>query len=589
MEKLFLLVLNMSLTGAYVILAICLVRLPLKKAPKIISYVLWGVAGFRLVIPFSIQSVVSLLPFKARPIPYDIGMQAVPRIDSGIAILNNRVSASLPAAVPTASVNPLQVWIMIGSYVWLIGIGIMIFYSFISIGLLRYRLGKAVLIKDNLYEADNLKTPFVIGIFRPKIYIPIGLSNEERHYIILHEQTHIKRYDHLVKMFAYFVLCLHWYNPFVWFAFVLMGADMEMSCDERVMKEMGEDIKKAYSLSLIRVAAGHRILNGSPLAFGEGGMKERIKNVLNFRKHSRVLIFAAVGLAAIVTVGFAVNRPIKNNNNDTEQLHINLIGGLPRIYHLEHPTDRQKVERIVSVILYGDGRVGDMTLLISSHLGYSNNSYTVDKEAQGNQYSITIYEDTPRSSEGKEIIARFKVIDDKTIELESASNAPFPEVGARYVYREEQRSTGLLSWTLMTIEELKGIAEQYKEDLTMDAFQGFVREHISPDRRSVQFYMYDRPYSLLIHMLEDGKIGSAELFQMDENGMGESIDIRYYDVDKFIEDGTKERTTELPSNLVIVPDFYPESPTGVYGGVVNDKDYQDIYLKTYDGSLEKFN
>ncbi len=307
MEKLFLSVLNMSLTGAYVIAVILLARLLLKKAPKIISYTLWAVAGFRLVFPFSIQSMFSLLPFKPEPIPQDIAMQAVPRINSGITAVDNAVSAVLPAA-PAATVNPMQILITVSSYLWLFGTAAMLIYSLASIILLKRSLRSAELIEAELYEADNLKTPFVIGLFIPKIYIPAGLSGEERHYIILHEQTHIKRYDHAVKMFAYLVLCLHWFNPLVWIAFILMGADMEMSCDERVMKELGEDIKSAYSLSLVRVAAGHRILNGSPLAFGEGSMKERIKNVLNFKKPSRMIIAASVILTAVLIVGFAMDK-----------------------------------------------------------------------------------------------------------------------------------------------------------------------------------------------------------------------------------------------------------------------------------------
>lgn len=313
MEKIFLSVLNMSLTASFVIVMIMLARLPLKKAPKIISYTLWAVAGFRLVFPFSFESVFSLLPFKSAPIPQDIAMQTVPRIDSGINIIDNSLSAILPAANPHASINPLQIWVFLGSYIWLFGVAVMLLYSVVSIVLLKHRFCGAILIEKNLYEADNLKTPFVIGLFPPKIYIPSRLSDEERRYIVLHEQTHIRRCDHIVKMFAYLVLCLHWFNPLAWAAFILMSADMEMSCDERVMRELGGGIKNAYSLSLVRVAAGRKILNGSPLAFGEGGMKERVKNVLNFKKSSRVIIIAAVTLVAILSVGFAANRTTDRN------------------------------------------------------------------------------------------------------------------------------------------------------------------------------------------------------------------------------------------------------------------------------------
>ena len=310
MDKLFLTILNMSLTGAFVIAAICFARLPLKKVPKIVSYCLWAVAGFRLVFPFSIESVFSLIPFKAQTIPPDIAMQQVPRIDSGIAFVNNAVSSILPAATPTASVNPLQIWTTIGAYIWLIGVAVMVIYGVVSFVILKRKMREAAHIEANIYEAENIKSPFVLGIFKPKIYLPVGLSGQERGYILLHEQTHIRRRDHIVKFAAYFILCLHWFNPLVWAAFLLMGVDMEMSCDERVLKEMGGEMKKDYSLSLLSLATERRIIGGSPLAFGEGGVKERIKNVLNFKKPSRVIMIVSVALVAVLIVGFAVNRVI---------------------------------------------------------------------------------------------------------------------------------------------------------------------------------------------------------------------------------------------------------------------------------------
>ena len=232
----------------------------------------------------------------------------MPRVDSGIPIVNNAISAMLPAATPAASANPMQIWIAIGAYIWVAGLAIMLIYSVVSIILLRRRLRGATFIRDNIYEAGNLKTPFVIGLFRPKIYIPAGLTGEELRYILLHERIHIRRHDHVIKMFAYFVLCLHWFNPLAWAAFFLMSTDMEMSCDEHVMKELGENVRNEYSMSLVRVATGQRIPNSSPLAFGEGGMKGRIKRVLNFKKPSRIIIAAAVALVAVLTVCLATNK-----------------------------------------------------------------------------------------------------------------------------------------------------------------------------------------------------------------------------------------------------------------------------------------
>ena len=308
MERILLSVLNMSFTASFVILAVCVARLLLKKAPKTISYALWAVVAFRLLVPFSFESVFSLLPIKPEPIPQDIVYQAQPRIDSGINIIDNAVSSYLPAATPaTSSINPMQIILTVGSWLWLLGIAVMLIYSFVTIYLLSRRLSGAVLIRDNIYEADNIKTPFVLGFMRPKIYIPAELKAEEKGYIILHEQTHIRRRDHIVKLIAYFTLCLHWFNPFAWLSFVLMGTDMELSCDERVLKELGTGIKKDYSASLLSLSTGHRIINGSPLAFGEGGIKTRIKNVLKFKNTSRIIIIVAVILVAVLSIGLAAN------------------------------------------------------------------------------------------------------------------------------------------------------------------------------------------------------------------------------------------------------------------------------------------
>lgn len=491
MDKLFLTILNMSLTGAFVIAAICVARLSLKKAPKIISYCLWSVAGFRLVFPFSIESVFSLIPFKAQTIPPDIATQSIPRIDSGIPFVNNAVRSVLPAATPQYSANPLQIWIDIGALVWIVGVAVMLVYGVVSFFILKRKMKEAAHIEENIYEAENIKSPFVLGIFRPRIYLPTGLSAQERSYIILHEKTHIRRRDHIVKFAAYFVVCLHWFNPLAWLAFVLMGADMEMSCDERVMKVMGGETKKDYSLSLLSLATEQRIIGGSPLAFGEGSMKERIKNVLNFRKPSRVIIVAAVALAAVLSIGFAVNRAINEpliemkmvyEDNpafffkdmkliwDDTVYHVTPISRTERgkeigyatdeystwriyelkgygrdyllaveseevwrvmsshppetpwrQYILENATERQRVERLLSVTLYNDGTARLATPLISSYALLAPYYYSlVDGE-------LLIH------YEHDNVIARFAVIDDNTLVFKEASVPLFADEGARYV------------------------------------------------------------------------------------------------------------------------------------------------------------
>lgn len=440
MDKLFLSVLNMSIIGTFIIAVIILARIPLKRAPKVFSYCLWTVAGFRLIFPLSINGLFSLIPFKPSPIPRDIAIQVVPHIDSGINVFDNAVSSMLPSAAPAASVNPLQVWIAVGAYIWFLGVVLMLFYSIVSIILLKRRLSGAVNIAGNIYEADNIKTPFVIGLFRPKIYLPIGLTGDESRYIVLHEQTHIRRKDHIIKIFAYFILSLHWFNPFVWVAFLLTGADMEMSCDERVMKELGEDIKNTYSIFLVHMAAGRPILNGSPLAFGEGGMKERVKNILNFRKPSRVTIIVAVLLVGVLTAGLLLNKANGPKQQGSEVANsADALAGI-RIFSLENPTEKEKLERLMSVSIYDDGTAELATPMISSYL-LPKCTYIIKGD------ELLIYpaieskwdEEFYGVSDGN-IIARFEFADDKTLVFKSATVPLYADTGAKYLLSSVDQS-----------------------------------------------------------------------------------------------------------------------------------------------------
>lgn len=197
MNELFLTVLNMSLTASYVILFVIPVRLLLKKAPKAVSYALWSVVAFRLVLPFSFESIFSLMPRNTNtvPIPHDIIYQQSPQINSGIEAVDSFVNQSLPAPAVGASANPLQIYVEIGSYIWVLGIIALLVYSLVSVLLLKRQLKGARLLEKNISEAKNLRTPFVLGLINPRIYLPVGLSKEEQNYILIHEQTHIRRKD----------------------------------------------------------------------------------------------------------------------------------------------------------------------------------------------------------------------------------------------------------------------------------------------------------------------------------------------------------------------------------------------------------
>lgn len=304
MEKIFIEILNMSLTAAYVILFVFVARFFLKKTSKVFSYLLWAVVGFRLVVPFSFESVWSLLPSGGKAIPKEIGTATIPQITSGIPIVDRVVNQNLPMAVPTASSNPMQLWIAVGEAIWVVGMLVLISYSIFSFLLLKRQLRFACYAEKGIYIAEGLKTPFILGIIRPKIYLPSGLSEDEKAYVLLHEKTHLARYDHIVKLIAFLLLCIHWFNPLVWLAFIYMSRDMEMSCDEAVIRKLGHGVKQDYSTSLLSLAAGRTMLKGSPLAFGEGEVKGRIKNILSYKKPT--LWVGLIGALALVILGLGL-------------------------------------------------------------------------------------------------------------------------------------------------------------------------------------------------------------------------------------------------------------------------------------------
>ncbi len=304
-------ILNMSLTAGIVIVVVLFARLPLKKAPKIFSYTLWVVVLFRLLCPVSFSSDFSLLgAFHASTvtncsiiyIPTDIIHMARPQVDLPLPGVSEFINDTLPLDAEQKVADPLEAPMAIATLLWLGGIAAMLIYSVVSLLLLHRRLIGAVRLRENIYLADHITTPFVIGVIRPKIYLPSTLSAQEQGYIILHEQTHIRRFDHIVKLIAFLALSVHWFNPLVWAAFVFCVKDMEMSCDEAVVAKIGGSIRTEYSASLLSLAAGRKILSGAPLTFGEGDTKSRIKNVLKYKKPA----FWAVLVAVIAVIVFCV-------------------------------------------------------------------------------------------------------------------------------------------------------------------------------------------------------------------------------------------------------------------------------------------
>ena len=317
-------IVNMTLTASIVIVLALLVRLALKRAPRICSYTLWLVVLFRLLCPVSVTADLSLMGLLDTPeaevtaytsaaayLPRDVVHNPEPSVVLPVPGIGEAITAVLPKGEEQMAADPLEAPMAIATCAWLTGVAAMAAWGAVSLVRLRRRLVGAVPLEKGVYLADHIETPFVLGLVRPRIYLPSALPEGERGYILLHERRHIRRLDHVVKPLAFLALCIHWFNPLVWLAFVLLGKDMEMSCDEAVLKRLGASVRADYSASLLRLATGRRMIAGVPLAFGEGDTRERVKNVLKWREPKRwvvVLSLAAVLVLAAVCGTNAGNR-----------------------------------------------------------------------------------------------------------------------------------------------------------------------------------------------------------------------------------------------------------------------------------------
>ena len=314
-------VLNMSITAGIAILFVLVARLLLKKAPKVFSYALWAVVLFRLLCPVSLSSVFSLMNMFDVKITENGQMEyiSMPTQDMRLPSVSaekpkqNSETAAAEKLEITPEVSDKSRIMTVLSVIWIGGAAVMLVCNITQLIKLRRNLIGAVLIKDNIYLVDHIESPFVMGLLLPKIYLPSDLSDREREYIIQHEQHHIKRCDHAVRILSFAALCIHWFNPLVWLAFSLSGKDMEMSCDEAVMKKTGRDIRAEYSASLLQFSTGRKAVTGVPLAFGEGDTRERIENIMKYKKPMLWAIAAAVILCTLLTACLS-----SNPNGETE-------------------------------------------------------------------------------------------------------------------------------------------------------------------------------------------------------------------------------------------------------------------------------
>lgn len=309
MEAVFLKLLNMSIAGSWMIFAVILLRFPLKKAPRWVTCVHWGLVGIRLIFPFSIESILSLIP-SAQTIPENFVHMEQPAISSGIDVVNqimNPVLSRQFAPDPASSADPLQIITYILSVIWLIGMALMLLYMVCSFFMLKARMRTAVRVRGNVWQSERVRSPFVLGMIRPRIYLPFHMSSAKMKYVIAHEKAHIRRHDHWTKPIGFLVLTVYWFNPVIWAAYILLCRDIEVACDESAVRNMGVDERKSYSMTLLSFGSGHHTPAICPLAFGEGNIRQRVKNVLNYKKPVLWMLIAAVIVCTAVAVCFMTN------------------------------------------------------------------------------------------------------------------------------------------------------------------------------------------------------------------------------------------------------------------------------------------
>lgn len=309
MERLFLTLLNRSIAAGWLILAVAAARALLGRAPKSARCALWALAGVRLALPVSLKSALSLIP-SAETVPENAALSPAPAVQSGFDAVNRAVNPVLSrslAAAPADSVNPAQVLLYLASRVWLAGLAAMLLYALVSYVRLRLRVRTAVRLRDNLWQSEFVASPFLFGVFRPRIYLPYGLRGADVDLVAAHENAHLRRGDHLWKPLGFLLLSVYWFQPLAWLAYVLFCRDVEAACDERVARGLDEAGRRAYSAALLACAAPRRSFSACPLAFGEGGVKRRIRDVLRYKKPALWAAAAALLVCAVLAVCFLTN------------------------------------------------------------------------------------------------------------------------------------------------------------------------------------------------------------------------------------------------------------------------------------------
>lgn len=337
MTELFLKIVNMSISASWLVLVVLALRLVFQKVPKWVNVLLWGIVAVRLICPFSIESGLSLIP-SAETISPDIMMAANPTIQTGIPAVNsvvNPVISDAFAPEPVASANPLQIWIPVLATIWAVGVAVFLMYTAVSYWHLRKKVDTAVILRDNIFQSENIGSPFVLGIFKPRIYLPYNMDGQDLSHVVAHEQAHIRRRDHWWKPLGFLLLTIHWFNPLMWLAYVLLCRDIELACDEKVIKELDNEQRADYTQALVACSVNRRTIAACPLAFGEVGVTERVKSVMNYKKPAFWIVLVSVVACIAVAACFLTNPKAQ----ETREISDLLIAGTKWQYQITGDSD----------------------------------------------------------------------------------------------------------------------------------------------------------------------------------------------------------------------------------------------------------
>ncbi len=318
MENVFLQILNNAITVSILILVIMLVRVLCRKMPKWITCLLWILVAAKLMMPFSVESIFSLVP-TSEPIPAGIAMESNPHISSGIENVDNLINPALQQHFTpdkTASANPLQVWMYVGTVVWLAGTAALLLYALAAYVTVKWKVRASVRTEKNIYECDDIADPFILGIIRPRIYLPSGLDEETKKYVFKHETAHLGRKDYLWKPLGFLILSVYWFQPLCWAAYILMCGDIEYACDEKVIKGETEGARADYCKALLTCSVPRKMIAACPVAFGENGVKGRVKNMMNYKKPTFWISSISLVIVVIVAVCFATSPKGKEADNE---------------------------------------------------------------------------------------------------------------------------------------------------------------------------------------------------------------------------------------------------------------------------------